>query len=213
MRGVNYQGTEAPHSEPDSQEPKSTGEERRAEVVDAPQTSEQEQHVNARYQGDPPLLLLPPAATQPPPFQGSLRACEIARQGIEDDNQQWNFNDTVDHLEPADEVITLGAYLRLTKSRDTTQEEVHAAARARQERILRNLEQEFRSVEYHQRYSQERYMVSIGNYNHALKELTKSEIDMKKQESMLQKTIEDLEIAKRKLERQRREMGLSEERH
>jgi hypothetical protein len=33
---------------------------------------------------DPPPLLLPPAPIRLPPFTGTLRACEIARQGLEE---------------------------------------------------------------------------------------------------------------------------------
>jgi hypothetical protein len=39
-------------------------------------------HKRCRYIEEPPLLVLPPAATTAPPFTGSLQACAIAAEGL-----------------------------------------------------------------------------------------------------------------------------------
>jgi hypothetical protein len=49
---------------------------------------------------DPPQLVLPPAATKPPPFTGLLWACELALDLSQDDQETWNIEDAA--AEPTD---------------------------------------------------------------------------------------------------------------
>jgi hypothetical protein len=116
--------------------------------------SERRSRRRCRRIESPPPLALPPPATNPPPFVGTLRACAVAAQALNEDEVEWNYTNKSDQLSQEEKETAISKYVQtiegLPALQRTIEEEDLLQNWIRYQRLQADMDQAHLRRRYHQ---------------------------------------------------------------